>query len=448
MPERVPEDGRLRGPSCKPECLGHSARQISCHVAGVLGFFSLQQQNFWRGSVEGRDHDWTQDLGRRPGSSTFWHVTLWISLSHPDLSLPTYNPRITRRPTATSCFEDSWDHAHQVLTKVQAPGKCSLCVLWLFVTPWTVAHKAPLSMEFSRHYWSGLPFPSPGDVPTPGIKTGSPALQVDSLPYRCPHPPTLPHLPRYCIHGFNQPGMENIWEKILENSRKHNLNLPHTSNCLYNSYMENSAVTTGLEKVSFHPNPKEEQCHRMFKLVHDCTHFTCKQESEWKSLSRVQLCNPMACNLPGSSVHGILQARILEWVASPIPRGSSKPKDQTQVSHIAGGFFTIWATKVMFKILQARLQQYVNQELPDIQAGFRKGTGTRDQIAIIHWVREKAREFRKNIYFWFIDYAKACDCVDHNKRWKNLKEMGIPDHLTCLLRNLYGHQEERVRTRL
>ena len=92
---------------------------------------------------------------------------------------------------------------------------------------------------------------------------------------KMPPPPTPPHLHRYCIHGFNQPGMENIWEKILENSRKHNLNLPHTGNCLYNSYMENSAVTTGLEKVSFHPNPKEEQCHRMFKLVHDCTHFTC-----------------------------------------------------------------------------------------------------------------------------------------------------------------------------
>ena len=101
----------------------------------------------------------------------------------------------------------------------------------------------------------------------------------------------------------------------------------------------------------------------------------------------------------------------------------------------------------MFKILQARLQQYVNRELPHVQAGFRKkGRGTRDQIANIHWIMEKAREFRKNIYFCFIDYAKAFDCVDHNKLWKILKEMGIPDHLTCLLRNLYAGQEATVRT--
>ena len=104
------------------------------------------------------------------------------------------------------------------------------------------------------------------------------------------------------------------------------------------------------------------------------------------------------------------------------------------------------ASKVMLKILQARLQQYVNHELPDVQAGFRKGRGTRDQIAIIHWIMEKAREFQKNFYFCFIDYAKAFDCVDHNKQWKILKEMGIPDHLTYLLRNLYAGQEATVRT--
>src|SRR5574341_403286 len=104
------------------------------------------------------------------------------------------------------------------------------------------------------------------------------------------------------------------------------------------------------------------------------------------------------------------------------------------------------ASKVMLKILQARLQQYVNCELPDVQAGFRKGRGTRDQIANIRWMMEKAREFQKNIYFCFIDYAKAFDCVDHNKLWKILKEMGIPDHLTCLLRNLYAGQEATVRT--
>ena len=106
------------------------------------------------------------------------------------------------------------------------------------------------------------------------------------------------------------------------------------------------------------------------------------------------------------------------------------------------------ASKVMLKILQARLQQYVNHELPDVQAGLRKGRGTRS-IASIHWIIEKARELqgRKNIYFCFIVYAKAFDCVDHNKLWKILKEMGIPDRLTCLLRNLYASQEATVRTK-
>ena len=104
------------------------------------------------------------------------------------------------------------------------------------------------------------------------------------------------------------------------------------------------------------------------------------------------------------------------------------------------------ASKVMLKILRARLQQYMNRELPDVQAEFRKGRGTRDQIANICWIMEKAREFQKNIYFCFIDYAKASDCVDHNKLWKILKEMGMPDHLTCLLRNLYAGQEATVRT--
>ena len=105
------------------------------------------------------------------------------------------------------------------------------------------------------------------------------------------------------------------------------------------------------------------------------------------------------------------------------------------------------ASKVMLKILQARLQEYVNHEILDVQAGFRKGRGTRNQTANIHWIIEKAREFQKTIYFYFIDYAKVFDCVDHNKLWKILKEMGIPDHLTCLLRNLYAGQEAKVRTR-
>ena len=137
--------------------------------------------------------------------------------------------------------------------------------------------------------------------------------------------------------------------------------------------LENSAVATGLEKVSFHSNPKESSNYHTIALI----------------------------------------------------------------SH---------TSKVMLKILQARLQQYMNPELPDVQAGFRKGRGTRDQIANIFWVIEKAIEFQKNIYFCFIDYAKAFDCVDHNKLWKILKEMGIPDHVTCLLRNLYTGQEATVRT--
>ena len=103
------------------------------------------------------------------------------------------------------------------------------------------------------------------------------------------------------------------------------------------------------------------------------------------------------------------------------------------------------ASKVMLKILQARLQQYMNRELPDVQAGFRKGRGTRDQIANIRWIMEKARESHKNIYC-FIDYTKAFDCMHHNKLWKILKEMGIPNHHTCLLRNLYADQEATFRT--
>ena len=140
--------------------------------------------------------------------------------------------------------------------------------------------------------------------------------------------------------------------------------------------LENSAVATGLEKVSFHSNPKERQCKRMLKLLHNCTHLT--------------------------------------------------------------------RCKVILKILQARLQQYMNRELSDVQAGFRKGRGTRDQTANIHWIIKRTREFQKNICF--IGYAKVFDCVDHNKRRKILKEMGIPDHLTCLLRNLYAGQETTVRT--
>ena len=105
-----------------------------------------------------------------------------------------------------------------------------------------------------------------------------------------------------------------------------------------------------------------------------------------------------------------------------------------------------YTSKVMLKILQGRRQSYMNQKLPDVQVEFRKSRGSRGQIANIHWIIEKAREFQKNIYFCFTDYAKAVDCVDHNTLWTILKEMGIPDHFPCLLRNLYAFQEATVRT--
>ena len=129
-----------------------------------------------------------------------------------------------------------------------------------------------------------------------------------------------------------------------------------------------------------------------------------------------------------------------DWKRSvfiPIPKKGT-PK---QVQTIAQLHSSHNAIKVMLTILQTRLQQHMDCELPDVQAGFRKGRGTRDQNANIHWIIKKAREFQKNIYFCFIDYAKAFDCVDHKKLWKILKEMGIPDQLTCLLRNLYAGQE-------
>ena len=120
---------------------------------------------------------------------------------------------------------------------------------------------------------------------------------------------------------------------------------------------------------------------------------------------------------------------------------SPKKHNAKECSNYCTIAFISHASKAMLKTLQARLQQYMNRELPDVQAGFRKGRETRDQIANMRWIMEKAREFQKNIYFCFIDYAKAFDCVDHKKLWKILKEMGLPDHLTCLLRNLYAGQE-------
>ena len=134
-----------------------------------------------------------------------------------------------------------------------------------------------------------------------------------------------------------------------------------------------------------------------------------------------------------------------DWKRSvfiPIPK-KGKAKECSNYHTTA---FNSHVSKVMLKILQPRLQQYVNCEIPDVQAGFRKGRGTRDQIANIRWITEKAKEFQKNIYFCFINYVKDFYCVDHSKLWKILKELGIPDYLTCFLRNLYAGQEATVRT--
>ena len=150
-------------------------------------------------------------------------------------------------------------------------------------------------------------------------------------------------------------------------------------------------------------------------------------------------------------LHSICQLiwRTQQWprdrkrsVFIPIPKNANS-KEFSNYHTIA---LISHASKGMLKIHQARLQQYVNHGLPDVQAGFRKGRRTRDQIANICWVTEKAREFQKNIYFCFIDYAKTFDCVDHTKLWKILKELEIPDHLNCFLRNLYAGQEATVRT--
>ena len=147
----------------------------------------------------------------------------------------------------------------------------------------------------------------------------------------------------------------------------------------------------------------------------------------------------MPANLENSTVTTGLEKSVF----IPIPKkGNAK-----ECWHYCTTAFISHAIKVMLKILQARLQQYVNHELPDVQAGFRKSREIRDQIASICWIIKKARKFQKNIYFCFIDYAKTFECADHNKLcWKILKEMGIPDHLTCLLRNLYAGQETTVRT--
>ena len=134
-----------------------------------------------------------------------------------------------------------------------------------------------------------------------------------------------------------------------------------------------------------------------------------------------------------------------DWKRSvffPIP----KKRNAKECSNYRTMALISHASEVMFKTLQARLQYYMNSELPDVQAGFRKGRGTKDRIANIHWIIKKSRQFQKNIYFCFTDYAKAFDCLYQNKLWQILQEIGIPDHLTCLLRNLYAGQEAIVRT--
>ena len=146
--------------------------------------------------------------------------------------------------------------------------------------------------------------------------------------------------------------------------------------------------------------------------------------------------------MPASLENSVVDTRRKRSVFIPIPK-KGNAKEYTNYCTIE---LISDTSKEMCKILQARLQQHLNWELLDVQTGFRKGRGTRDQIANIRWIIEKSREFQKNIYFCFIDYAKAFHCVDHNKLWKILKEMGLPDHLTCLLRNMYAGQEATVRT--
>ena len=146
----------------------------------------------------------------------------------------------------------------------------------------------------------------------------------------------------------------------------------------------------------------------------------------------------MPANLENSAVATGLKRSVF----IPIPK-KGNPKECSNYHTIA---LISHASKVMLKILQVRLQQHMNCELPDVQTGFREDRGTRDQIANIRWIIEKATGFQKNIYFCFIDYVKAFDCVDHNKLWKILQEMGMPDHLTCLLRNLYAGQAATLRS--
>jgi len=183
-----------------------------------------------------------------------------------------------------------------------------------------------------------------------------------------------------------------------------------------------------------------------------------KEKESEVTQSCLTLCDPMDCSLPGSSVHGIFQAIVLEWIAISFSSGSSQPRAWTLVSHIVDRRFTIWATnyqtnvfifycnKAMLKTLQASLQQYMNWELPDVQAGFIKARGTRYQIANIHWIIEKAREFQKTCTSASLTTLRPLTVWITTNCGKFL-ETGIPDHPICLLRNLYAGQEARIRTK-
>ena len=160
-------------------------------------------------------------------------------------------------------------------------------------------------------------------------------------------------------------------------------------------------------------------------------------------LKDLKCCESAVLNMPANLENSAVATGLERSVFIPVPKkGNAK-----ECSNYCTVALISHASKVMLKILQARLQQYVNHELPDVQAGFRKGRGIRDQIPNISWIIKKAKGFQKNIYTCFIDYAKALDCVNHNKLWKILKVMGTPDHLTGLLRNLYAGQETTVRAR-
>ena len=250
-----------------------------------------------------------------------------------------------------------------------------------------------------------MPFPSPGDLANPGIEPRFPALQADALTSE------PPGKPKYT---------EELYKKDLHDPDNHDGMITHQEPDILKCKVKWALGSITMNKANGGDGIPVE----LFQILKDdaviVLHSICQQI--WKTQQWPQ-----------------------DWKRSvfiPIPKkGNAKECSNYHtialISHVS---------KVMLKILQARLQQYVNHEFSDVQAGFRKGRGTRDQSANIHWIIEKTREFQKNIYFCFIDYVKAFDYVDHNKLWEILKEMGIPDHLTCILRNLYAGQEVTVNT--